>query len=176
MGSTPVALLCLMTTAASLSAARPIPALPPVAGPEVQVPCEGMGGGSACWQARFDGGAAASDAPVRMAVNPLGSRVFVTGTAANPWYNQDVATLAYDAFTGATAWEARFDGPTNSDRASDLAIRPDGGLVFVAGGTAGFGTGVISSPSPTMPRPASSVGSPATTPPTTAPRKRRPSR
>jgi putative pyrroloquinoline-quinone binding quinoprotein len=72
--------------------------------------------------------------PVAVGVSPDSSRVFVTGTSVISDTNADYATIAYGAATGAKLWLRRHDGPDGfSDRASALAVSPDGSSVFVTG-------------------------------------------
>ena len=68
-----------------------------------------------------------------MAISPDGRTVFVTGTTGTEGINQDWATIAYQAATGARLWTARYDGPGKSgyDAASLVATSRDGKTVFV---------------------------------------------
>jgi WD40 repeat protein len=67
-------------------------------------------------------------------VSPDGSSVFVTGRSQDPVTNNDYATVAYDAVTGATQWAKGYDSGTNGDDfATALAVSPDGSTVFVTG-------------------------------------------
>jgi hypothetical protein len=69
-----------------------------------------------------------------VAVSPGGGAVFVTGTSQD-----DYATVAYNAATGARRWASRYNGPQNKDDfASSLAVSPGGSAVFVTGTTATF--------------------------------------
>jgi outer membrane protein assembly factor BamB len=63
-------------------------------------------------------------------VSPDGSAVFVTGST--PY--DDYATEAYQASMGSTIWARRYDGPgLGLDKASSVAVSPDGTEVFVTG-------------------------------------------
>lgn len=80
-----------------------------------------------------------------VALDPLGTRLFVTGQS---WDNRtggfmgqgrapggnDVATLALDPDTGERLWVNRYDGPSSFwDTPSDLEVSPDGRTVYVVG-------------------------------------------
>src|SRR2546425_4156273 len=86
-------------------------------------------GGDQLWVSRMTnpGGIAES-----VGVSPDGSRVFVTGGAA------DYETVAYDSATGAQLWISTYTGPGN-DFAKALAVSPDGTKVFVTGWSLGQG-------------------------------------
>jgi DNA-binding beta-propeller fold protein YncE len=89
----------------------------------------------ALWTSQYDGGNR-SDSAMSLAVSPDGAKVFVTGSSDDGPSLNDYATLAYDAATGAQLWEARYNGPANSnDYAWRLALSPDGSRVFVTGGS-----------------------------------------
>ena len=84
--------------------------------------------GSQLWASLYSGGFARA-----VAVSPGGSTVFVTGT---------IATVAYNAATGAQRWAIRYSGPASAlDEAAALAVSPDGAAVFVTGTSQGdYGT------------------------------------
>jgi WD40 repeat protein len=76
--------------------------------------------------------------------SPDGSRVFVTGEGdfdggfapSSGDTGGDVATVAYDAVSGAELWSARYNGGGRSyDVGNAIAVSPDGTRVFVAGVT-----------------------------------------
>jgi DNA-binding beta-propeller fold protein YncE len=75
-----------------------------------------------------------------IAVSPDGETVFVTGLSAGEDTNWDYATIAYDAASGATTWEKRYNGPPRDeqDAANALALSPDGSMVFVTGESQGL--------------------------------------
>jgi hypothetical protein len=81
-------------------------------------------------------------------VSPDSATVIVTGSrtdAPDQPVDQDYATVAYDALTGAHLWTRRYDGPSNGeffpiDAGRALVISPDGSTAFVTGGSAGTTT------------------------------------
>ena len=98
-----------------------------------------LASGALLWSASYSGSPGLQNEPADLAVTPDGARVIVTGRSTNPaqiFLKDDIATVAYDAATGAELWAVRYDGPTaNQDQASDLAVSPDGSRVFVIGAT-----------------------------------------
>jgi hypothetical protein len=98
------------------------------------------GGGIQRWAASYDYGAPAFSYAV--GISPDGSTVFVTGTTN---YGSDrpshFATLAYDASAGTEKWVATYgssSNPDQGDRATRLAVSPDGSKVFVTGASSCF--------------------------------------
>jgi DNA-binding beta-propeller fold protein YncE len=96
--------------------------------------------GQRLWAARYGG--TGSDVGEAVAVSPDGTRVYVAATSGNGRVScggdvegTDYATIAYDAFTGARVWAARYSGlaPQHPDAPGDVAVSPDGALVFVSG-------------------------------------------
>jgi hypothetical protein len=92
--------------------------------------------GAERWAARYDGGDPLStnivDVAQGLAVSHDG-HVYVTG-----YSNNDYATVAYDATTGAQQWVARFDGnapvPLNdTDEGFALVVSPDNSKVYITG-------------------------------------------
>jgi hypothetical protein len=68
--------------------------------------------------------------------------VFVTGRDYHGRDQDDYATIAYDADTGAQLWATRYNGSGNvyhHDDVNALAISPDGLTIFVTGGSWGEG-------------------------------------
>jgi DNA-binding beta-propeller fold protein YncE len=68
-----------------------------------------------------------------MALSPDGTRVYVTGGREIAG-TLDYETIVLDAPTGATVWEATFDGAANGDDAAmAIGIGPSGAKVYVSG-------------------------------------------
>jgi hypothetical protein len=87
--------------------------------------------GARLWANRYNGANGGAD----IAVNPSGTRLFVTGFrnfAASSFY---FVTVAYNAATGNRTWVDRY-APEGRGIANSLAVSPDGSKVFVAGFTA----------------------------------------
>lgn len=93
--------------------------------------------GAQDWVARYNGPADDFDLAVSVAANPDGSLVFVTGRSESETYTRspnDVATVAYDAASGAEVWAVRYDGGFGeSDGGTSIAVSPDGTTVYVTG-------------------------------------------
>jgi hypothetical protein len=70
-------------------------------------------------------------------ISPPGGKVFVTfvtGDRRGAASQNDYATAAYSAATGARLWVRRYNGPANGwDDPSSLAASPTGKMVFVTG-------------------------------------------
>ena len=92
----------------------------------------GTGGGVQRWTSSYRYGSPAFSQAV--ALTPDGSTVFVTGgTLSGP--SGHMATLAYDASTGAQRWIAEYplSSSTEFGRGNALAVSPDGSTLFVTG-------------------------------------------
>lgn len=93
--------------------------------------------GDELWTTRFDvaGGIESfGDA----ALSPDGKTVFLVGYTYPQTGDANIATVAYDALTGAELWRQIYDGPSGrTDLASSLAISPDGSTLYVAGSSEG---------------------------------------
>lgn len=73
-----------------------------------------------------------------IAVDPGGSRVYVTGSfSGNP--SLDIATVAYDARSGRQLWVARYDAG-GDDGGVAISVSPDGAWVYVAGWSVSLAT------------------------------------
>jgi hypothetical protein len=70
---------------------------------------------------------------------PRGNAAYVTGTSIAVRTHRDIATVVYNATTGAPLWVSRFDGDRKDDIATALAVSPNGASVIVAG-SSGAGT------------------------------------
>jgi hypothetical protein len=93
--------------------------------------------GSRLWTRRYNGPANDNDVAYSVAASPDRSNVFVTGFATDAT-GSDFGTIAYDAATGKQRWIRRYSGPDiDYERASAIAVSPDGSRVFVDG-TSGF--------------------------------------
>ncbi len=90
--------------------------------------------GEQLWAARYDGPAGGSDDAGALAVSPDGGRLFIIGTTAGDRGLPDYATVAFDTGDGTRLWTAVYDGPGGSiDRATAVAVSPDGSGVYVTG-------------------------------------------
>lgn len=90
--------------------------------------------GARLWVARYNGPSNHNDQALSVAVSPDGARVYVTGASFSTTSADDYATVAYNAFTGAQVWVARYNGPGNfADVADAVAVSPDGHTVLVTG-------------------------------------------
>jgi WD40 repeat protein len=102
------------------------------------------GPGTQQWVKRYNGPAGGLDDATSVAASPDGSTVYVTGfsTAAGASVTYDYATVAYNAVTGHQLWAERYNGPGNGDdRASSVAVSPDGSTVYVTGYSTGATSG-----------------------------------
>ena len=67
--------------------------------------------GSRIWVSTYDAGG--QDRTTAIAVDPDGSRVYVTGVSPGAGTEGDYATVAYNATSGQELWVARYDGPAH---------------------------------------------------------------
>jgi hypothetical protein len=88
--------------------------------------------GAESWRSTFSA-TTGTDLARAVAVSPDGQGVFVTGTTNQLGKSLDFLTVAYHAASGAEAWTAIHDGDGGPDQARDVAVGPDGSLVFVTG-------------------------------------------
>jgi outer membrane protein assembly factor BamB len=90
--------------------------------------------GARRWAQRYNGPGNSYDNAFSMAVRP--GTLFVTGMSVGATSDQDYATVAYRAATGARLWVQRYNGPANYiDEALSIAVSAD--RVFVTGYSAG---------------------------------------
>jgi len=86
------------------------------------------------WLRRYNGPGNGVDDANALAVSPDGNTVFVTGDSDS--INPDIATIGYDAHTGATLWVMRYGRPRGGgDEGNAMTVSFDGAKVFVAGST-----------------------------------------
>ena len=73
------------------------------------------------------------DSPSALAAAPDGSRIFVAGQTTSDETGGDMTTIALDP-AGNELWTARYHQPAvGVELASDIAVSPDGSVVFTAG-------------------------------------------
>lgn len=97
--------------------------------------------GARFWAIGYNGPSSSDDSASAVAVDPSGTRIFVTGYSHGSGTSSDYATVAYNAGPGTQAWQSRYDGPGNgADQASSMVVSPDGRRVFVTGQSHGSGT------------------------------------
>jgi hypothetical protein len=98
--------------------------------------------GAQLWASRYNGPANGADEAQSVAVSPSGRMVFVTGYSLGASSQQDFATVAYNAVTGAQMWVKRYNGTGNSyDSAGSVTVSHTGRTVFVTGLSAGASSG-----------------------------------
>lgn len=89
--------------------------------------------GTLLWTARHEGSVYNRHEGFGIAISPDGSTVYVAGADDNG-EDTDWIVLAYDAATGESRWDTRYDGPAgDDDEAWVLAPSADGERVYVAG-------------------------------------------
>src|SRR5215467_2038911 len=94
--------------------------------------------GAPLWTRRYGG--PSQDGAVAVVTSPNRNAVYVTGTSYGGATHRDIATLAYNASTGAPLWVKRFDGNHKGDIAASVAVSPNGSSVVVAGSSAAGAT------------------------------------
>jgi WD40 repeat protein len=90
--------------------------------------------GDPLWTRRYDGHS--SDGAVAVVASPRRNAVYVTGSSFGGLTHRDIATVAYNAKTGAPLWVGRFDGDHKGDIPASLAVSPNGASVIIAGSSA----------------------------------------
>jgi WD40 repeat protein len=91
--------------------------------------------GAQLWIERYNDRWDGSDVATSVAVSPSGRAVYVTGYSDDATAEDDeYATVAYSAATGAQLWVERYNGSTNHGGAAySTAVSPSGKAVFVTG-------------------------------------------
>ncbi|MGP3964330.1 S8 family serine peptidase [Nonomuraea sp. 3N208] len=95
------------------------------------------------WAATF-GAAGGRDSAELIALDPKGKRVYVTGMSygSTPGLlKPQIATVAYDAGTGAELWSKAYTAAGIWEEAHAIEVSPDGGKLFVVGDSTGTETG-----------------------------------
>lgn len=88
------------------------------------------------WVARYRGGEDGVTTPKGVAIDPEGTRVFVTGqSVGDTEATWDYGTVAYDASTGARLWAHSYPDLPAQGRGFDVAVGHDGRRVYVTGET-----------------------------------------
>jgi outer membrane protein assembly factor BamB len=99
--------------------------------------------GAIRWTARYQGPVSGSlTLPEDLAASPDGARVYVTGDSTALGGQDQFATVAYDAATGAVAWVARYGHPAQNSASYGVAVNPDSSKVFVTGDSGAGGATV----------------------------------
>jgi len=96
-------------------------------------------GGDQLWLSSFKG-PAIRDGDGKVAVSPDGTKVFVTGSTSEGPHPNNIATIAYDAITGARIWGSLYYA-LGSDVPMAMVCSPDGSRVYVTGRSHGSATG-----------------------------------
>ncbi len=92
--------------------------------------------GTRRWMSRYNGPAGGNDQGRAVTVSPDGRTVYVTGRSQGKTSGYDIATIAYNASTGARRWVSRYNDPANlNDFGSALAVSPGGQVLYVTGGS-----------------------------------------
>jgi hypothetical protein len=98
--------------------------------------------GDKLWVGRYNGPGNGYDHALALGVSPDGAAVFVTGSAPSANGDQDYATAAFDAATGAPLWATRYDDPGHGDDIGhDVAVSPDSSALYVTGASHGSSGG-----------------------------------
>jgi DNA-binding beta-propeller fold protein YncE len=93
------------------------------------------------WTAHYQGPVTGSlTVPQDLAASPDGTRVYVTGNSLAASGQDQFATVAYDAATGALAWVARYGHVAQNSAGEGVAVSPDSSKVYVTGDTSTYGT------------------------------------
>ena len=103
------------------------------------------GTGATLWTKYYnDASVDADDMATAITVSPDGSKVFVTGSSAQPGC-RGITTVAMNATTGGALWTQRYCQPQGyvTDSSPSIAVSGDGTKVFVAGRSSLNGIGTI---------------------------------
>jgi hypothetical protein len=87
--------------------------------------------GNQLWVARYDGPGSGNDRATALVLD-ANANVYVTGESQGNGGDLDYATIAYDS-NGNELWEARYDGPANSDDSAVAIALDSSGNVYVTG-------------------------------------------
>ncbi|HEX6934716.1 MAG TPA: PQQ-binding-like beta-propeller repeat protein [Streptosporangiaceae bacterium] len=97
--------------------------------------------GARQWVTRYNGTGNARDQAHGLAVNPVGTTVYITGHSEGLASGDDCTTVAYNSATGAERWVKRYNGAANGlDAGSAVVVSPSGKVIYVTGTSAGRGT------------------------------------
>jgi DNA-binding beta-propeller fold protein YncE len=97
--------------------------------------------GAQLWSSTFNGRTGHDDYATGIAVNPAGTKVYVTGTTDQFESRSSFLTMSFDASNGETLRLARYDGPVEGrDVATGIAMSPLGAFVYVTGWSPGIGS------------------------------------
>jgi WD40 repeat protein len=88
--------------------------------------------GKQLWVRRYNGPGNGRDIPIRVAVSPDGSRVYVTGSSMGAGSNYDYATIAYGAVSGHQLWVSRYNAADGEDLPRAMTVGPND-VVYVTG-------------------------------------------
>lgn len=83
------------------------------------------------YESRYDGQTGGSDRAEAVVVSPDGSKVYVGGYASGS--GLDILVAALDASTGALVWADERALSSGADRIADLALSPDGAVLYAHG-------------------------------------------
>ncbi len=94
--------------------------------------------GAQLWVSRYNGPGNGDDGSTSLTLSSDGHTLYVTGGSPGAGSQNDCATIAYDAATGAQLWVSRYNGPGNGkDYALGVVANRAGTRVYVTGGSTG---------------------------------------
>lgn len=94
--------------------------------------------GSQLWVSSYDNQDLRNPDATRMAVDPDGSTVFVTGQTEPVNGGRGVLAIAYDAVTGAQLWANAYNPPGAQTQTSWIGVSPDASTVYLTGEPVGY--------------------------------------